>query len=30
MSEELRVDTDVMRSYAARMDATADQVSQAQ
>ncbi len=30
MSEELRVDTDVMRSYAARVDATADQVSQAQ
>lgn len=30
MSEELRVDTDVMRSYAARVEATADQVSQAQ
>lgn len=30
MSEELRVDTDVVRSYAARVDATADQVSQAQ
>ena len=30
MSEELRVDTDMLRSYAARVDATADQVSQAQ
>ena len=30
MSEELRVDTDMLRSYAARVDAAADQVSQAQ
>ena len=30
MSEKMRVNTDMLRSYAARVDATADQVSQAQ